>query len=246
MQLKELLNDMKYTVLQGSEQTEITDIVYDTRKIVPGCVFVCIVGTQRDSHDLAAQAVELGAAALVIDHTIPMPKDVAVIQVDFTRLAMAKMSAAYFGYPAQKLTVVGVTGTKGKTTTTHMIKTILEADGRMVGLIGTNGITIGDQHIETANTTPESYELQKAFANMVKAGCDTVLMEVSSQGLMMERVGGILFDVGVFTNISPDHIGPGEHPDFADYLHCKGLLFQRCKEGVVNMDALLVQCGHVW
>lgn len=236
MQLKELLNDMKYTVLQGSEQTEITDIVYDTRKIVPGCVFVCIVGTQRDSHDLAAQAVELGAAALVIDHTIPMPKDVAVIQVDFTRLAMAKMSAAYFGYPAQKLTVVGVTGTKGKTTTTHMIKTILEADGRMVGLIGTNGITIGDQHIETANTTPESYELQKAFANMVKAGCDTVLMEVSSQGLMMERVGGILFDVGVFTNISPDHIGPGEHPDFADYLHCKGLLFQRCKEGVVNMD----------
>lgn len=236
MQLKQLLVDVKHTVVQGNEEIEVSDIVYDTRKIVPGCVFVCIVGTQRDSHDLAAQAVELGAVALIIDHEIPLPANTTVIQVDFTRLAMANMSAAYFGYPAKKLTVVGVTGTKGKTTTTHMIKTVLEADGRKVGLIGTNGITIGDQHTETANTTPESYELQKAFANMVKAGCDTVLMEVSSQGLMMERVGGILFDVGVFTNISPDHIGPGEHPDFAHYLHCKGLLFQRCKQGVVNAD----------
>ena len=236
MQLKQLLNDLSYTVVQGDETIEITDIVYDTRKIADGCVFVCIVGTQRDSHDLAAQAVELGAKALIIDHDIDLPKGATVIRVDYTRLAMAKMSAAYFGYPAKKMTVVGVTGTKGKTTTTHMIKTVLEADGRVVGLVGTNGITIRDQHFETANTTPESYELQKAFANMVQAGCDTVLMEVSSQGLMMERVGGILFDVGVFTNISPDHIGPGEHADFADYLRCKGLLFQRCKEGVVNLD----------
>ena len=149
---------------------------------------------------------------------------------------MAQMSAAYFGYPARKMTLVGVTGTKGKTTTTHMIKTVLESAGHVVGLVGTNGITIRDTHMETANTTPESYELQKAFAQMVEAGCDTALMEVSSQGLKMERVGGIFFDVGVFTNISPDHIGPGEHADFEEYLHYKGLLFQRCRHGVVNAD----------
>lgn len=236
MQLATLLQDVEYTLRQGSAETDVCDIVYDTRKIRPGCVFVCIVGTQRDSHDLAGEAAAAGAAALVIDHDIPMPAGVTVVQVPFTRLAMAQMSAAYFGYPARKMTLVGVTGTKGKTTTTHMIKTVLESAGHVVGLVGTNGITIRDAHMETANTTPESYELQKAFAQMVEAGCDTALMEVSSQGLKMERVGGIFFDVGVFTNISPDHIGPGEHADFEEYLHYKGLLFQRCRHGVVNAD----------
>ena len=236
MQLATLLQDVEYTLRQGSAETDVCDIVYDTRKIRPGCVFVCIVGTQRDSHDLAGEAAAAGAAALVIDHDIPMPAGVTVVQVPFTRLAMAQMSAAYFGYPARKMTLVGVTGTKGKTTTTHMIKTVLESAGHVVGLVGTNGITIRDTHMEPANTPPESYELQKAFAQMVEAGCDTALMEVSSQGLKMERVGGIFFDVGVFTNISPDHIGPGEHADFEEYLHYKGLLFQRCRHGVVNAD----------
>lgn len=236
MQLAQLLQGLDYTMVQGSDTCEVNDIIYDTRRIRPGCVFVCIVGTQRDSHDLAAQAVEQGAAALVIDHDIPLPPGAAVVRVPFTRLAMACMSAAYFHHPAKKMTLVGVTGTKGKTTTTHMIKAVLEKAGRRVGLVGTNGITIGERHIETANTTPESYELQKAFAEMVEAGCDTALMEVSSQGLKMERVGGLHFDVGVFTNISPDHIGPGEHADFNEYLYYKGQLFQRCTHGVVNAD----------
>ncbi len=236
MQLAQLLQGLDYTMVQGSDTCEVNDIIYDTRRIRPGCVFVCIVGTQRDSHDLAAQAVEQGAAALVIDHDIPLPAGAAVVRVPFTRLAMACMSAAYFHHPAKKMTLVGVTGTKGKTTTTHMIKAVLEKADRRVGLVGTNGITIGERHIETANTTPESYELQKAFAEMVEAGCDTALMEVSSQGLKMERVGGLHFDVGVFTNISPDHIGPGEHADFNEYLHYKGQLFQRCTHGVVNAD----------
>ena len=237
MKLRHLLADLPHQILQGDDATEICDIVYDTRKIVPGCVFVCIVGTQRDSHDLALQAVELGACALIIDHEIEMPEqNITVVQVEFTRLAMAKMSAIFFDNPAKKMTVIGVTGTKGKTTTTHMIKAVLEQVGRKVGLIGTNGILIGEKQIPTINTTPESYQLQKSFREMLEAGCDTVLMEVSSQGLMMERVGGILFDIGVFTNISPDHIGPGEHKDFEEYLFYKSRLFQRCKIGIVNID----------
>ena len=128
---------------------------------------------------------------------------------------MALMSCNLFGNPARQMTVIGVTGTKGKTTTTHMIKSVLEAAGKKVGMIGTNGIYFMGRHQETANTTPESYELQKTFRQFVDAGCDVALMEVSSQGLMMDRVAGIHYNVGVFTNLSPDHIGPGEHKTFS-------------------------------
>ena len=159
-----------------------------------------------------------------------------VIRVKDSRYALAFVSAAYFGHPAEKLKVIGITGTKGKTTTTYLVKSILEHAGHKVGLVGTIEAVIGQEHIPANNTTPESYVLQEYFAKMVEAGCDTVVMEVSSQGLMLHRTQGFVFDYGIFTNIEPDHIGPLEHKDFADYMHCKGLLFKQCRVGIVNCD----------
>jgi UDP-N-acetylmuramoyl-L-alanyl-D-glutamate--2,6-diaminopimelate ligase len=162
--------------------------------------------------------------------------DATIIRVEDTRYALALMSAAYFGYPAQKLKVIGITGTKGKTTTTYMIRSILEAVGHKVGLIGTIEAIIGNEVIPAANTTPESYTLHEYFAKMLAAGCDCVVMEVSSQGLMLHRTAGIEFEIGIFTNLAKDHIGPNEHSDFEDYKRCKGLLFQQCRLGIGNVD----------
>ena len=238
MKLSALMEGVPCALVQGSMDTEIADIVYDSRKAAPGTLFVCIVGTQRDSHDFAADCAAKGAAAIVIQHPVPLEglDGVTVVQVESSRHAMALMSANLFGNPARQMTMVGVTGTKGKTTTAHMIRSVLEAAGRKVGMIGTNGVSYMGRHQDTANTTPESYELQKLFRTFLDAGCDTVVMEVSSQGLMMDRVGGIRYDVGVFTNLSPDHIGPGEHASFEEYRSWKGQLFRRCAVGVVNMD----------
>lgn len=153
-----------------------------------------------------------------------------------TRYALAFVSAAWFDHPAKKLTTIGITGTKGKTTTTYLVKSILENAGRKVGLVGTIEIIIGDTHIHAVNTTPESYLLQEYFAKMVESGCDTVVMEVSSQALMLHRTQGFVFDFGIFTNLEPDHIGPNEHGSFEEYAHCKSLLFQQCRVGIANVD----------
>ncbi len=238
MKLSKILENLDFTLEQGELSTEVSDIFYDSRIVAQGGLFVCIEGTQRDSHDFAEDCVNKGASVLVIQHDLKFkPKnDVAVVKVKNTRYAMALMSANYFEHPAKKMCMVGVTGTKGKTTTTHMLKSILETAGKTVGMIGTNGLYYAGTHRDTANTTPESYELQKIFAEFYAAGCDTVLMEVSSQGLMMERVAGVHYNIGVFTNLSPDHIGPGEHEDFEEYRMWKGQLFQRCDVGVLNID----------
>ena len=238
MKLEQLLEGVSYTLVQGSLELDIEDIIYDSRKAAPGRLFVCIVGTQRDSHDYAAQCVADGVTALVIQHDIDLSTvpGATVLKVESSRYALALMSGNLFGNPSRRMTMIGVTGTKGKTTTTHMIKSVLEAAGRKVGMIGTNGIYFLGHHQETANTTPESYELQKTFREFLDAGCDTALMEVSSQGLMMDRVAGIHYDIGVFTNLSPDHIGPGEHKTFEEYRSWKGQLFKRCTTGVVNID----------
>ena len=238
MKLEQLLEGVSYTLVQGSLELDIEDIIYDSRKAALGRLFVCIVGTQRDSHDYAAQCVADGVTALVVQHDIDLSTvpGAAVLKVESSRYALALMSGNLFGNPSRRMTMIGVTGTKGKTTTTHMIKSVLEAAGRKVGMIGTNGIYFLGRHQETANTTPESYELQKTFREFLDAGCDTALMEVSSQGLMMDRVAGIHYDIGVFTNLSPDHIGPDEHADFAEYLFWKRALFRRCRVGVFNND----------
>ena len=238
MNLEKLTEGVEFTLVQGTLDVEIADVLYDSRKAAPGMLFVCIVGTQRDSHDYAADCAAKGVAALVIEHDIDLTAvpGVTVLKVASSRRALALLSANYFGNPSREMTMIGVTGTKGKTTTTHMIKSVLEAAGRKVGMIGTNGIYYMGHHLDTANTTPESYELQKTFRAFRDAGCDTALMEVSSQGLMMDRVAGVHYDVGVFTNLSPDHIGPGEHKTFEEYRSWKGQLFQRCDVGIVNID----------
>ena len=238
MKLEQLMEGVPFTLVQGSMETEVTDIIYDSRKAAPGLAFVCIVGTQRDSHEFAADCAAKGVSVLVIQHDIDLSAvpEATVVKVESSRYAMALMSCNLFGNPAKQMTMIGVTGTKGKTTTTHMIKSVLEAAGKKVGMIGTNGIYFMGRHQETANTTPESYELQKTFRQFLDAGCDVALMEVSSQGLMMDRVAGIHYDIGVFTNLSPDHIGPGEHKTFEEYRSWKGQLFKRCDVGVVNID----------
>jgi UDP-N-acetylmuramoyl-L-alanyl-D-glutamate--2,6-diaminopimelate ligase len=149
---------------------------------------------------------------------------------------MAFISAAHFGNPADKLKVIGITGTKGKTTTTYLVKSILENAGHKVGLVGTIETIIGEEHIPALNTTPESYILQETFAKMVDVGLDTVVMEVSSQALMQHRTQGFVFDYGIFTNLEPDHIGPNEHASFEEYMACKGLLFKQWQVGIVNGD----------
>lgn len=236
--LKDLLSNLEYECIAGTEETEVTEVVYDSRKVTPGCLFICIVGANVDGHDFAAQVAEAGAKVLVVQKEVDLPAqaDVTVIKVEDTRYAMAFISASYFGNPAEELKVIGITGTKGKTTTTYLVKSILEQAGMKVGLIGTIEVIIGDTHIHANNTTPESYLLQQYFRQMADAGCDAVVMEVSSQGLMLHRTQGFVFDFGIFTNMEPDHIGPNEHKDFEDYMHCKGLLFQQCRVGIVNQD----------
>ena len=236
MKLEQLMEGVPFTLVQGSLDTEIADIIYDSRKAAPGLLFVCIVGTQRDSHAFAADCAAKGVSALVIQHDIDLSTlpGVTVVKVESSRYAMALMSANLFGNPARQMTMIGVTGTKGKTTTTHMIKSVLEAAGRKVGMIGTNGIYYMGRHKDTANTTPESYELQKTFREFLDAGCDTALMEVSSQGLMMDRVAGVHYDVGVFTNLTQDHLD--FHKTMESYCDAKAILFRNCSVGVVNAD----------
>ncbi|MCR5735437.1 MAG: UDP-N-acetylmuramoyl-L-alanyl-D-glutamate--2,6-diaminopimelate ligase [Lachnospiraceae bacterium] len=236
--LKDLIKDLEYETVQGSTDKKITKVVYDSRKLEEGCLFVCVKGAKFDGHSAAAEAAEKKAAALVVMDDVDTGdnKDITVIKVSDTRYAMALISAASYGYPARKLKIIGITGTKGKTTTSYLIKSMLENAGHKVGLIGTIEIIIGDEHIPAFNTTPESYVLQEYFDRMLKAGIDTVVMEVSSQGLMLHRTAGIDFEIGIFTNIEPDHIGPNEHKDFDDYLHCKSLLFRQCRIGIINGD----------
>lgn len=243
MQLTDLLKNISYECVHGNMEKDVYDVCYDSRKATNGSLFICIEGTNFDGHSVAKEVIEKGATVLVVSKEIEVEFDteITVIKVKDTRYAMAFISAAWFGNPAEKLTVIGITGTKGKTTTTYMVKSILEHAGRKVGLVGTIESIIGEKRIPANNTTPESFILQSYFAQMVEAGCDTVVMEVSSQGLMMHRTQGFTFDIGIFTNLEADHIGPGEHKDFEDYLRCKSLLFKQCRLGILNGDDVHVQ-----
>lgn len=239
MKLSKICEEIEYTLLQGSFETEVRDIIYDSRKIAPETMFVCMVGAVTDGHKYIPDAVEKGASVIVLEReeeAAQIPENITVLKVASARLALALMSATLFDHPARKLVTIGLTGTKGKTTTTYMIKKVLEMAGKKVGLIGTIGAMIGEEHLPSKNTTPESYELHRMFAAMVEAGCEYVVMEVSSQGLKLDRTAGILFDYGIFTNLSPDHIGPAEHASFEEYMECKSLLFRQCRIGIVNAD----------
>lgn len=236
MKLQKLVEHLDCKIIKGNLDVNVSDIIYDSRKVEKDSAFLCISGTAIDAHRFIPDAIEKGASVIVVEKEVEIEKDVTVIQVENTRKALAFMSAAYFDYPATKMTTIGLTGTKGKTTTTYMIQKMLEENHKKVGVIGTIGAVINGEKVKTANTTPESYELHYLFDKMVKAGCEYVVMEVSSQGLKMDRVAGITFDYGVFTNFSADHIGPTEHTDMEEYLYCKSLLFRQCKVGIVNSD----------
>lgn len=240
-ELKKLLERLEYECIQGNTDISISELVYDSRKAAKDDLFVCIKGTVVDGHEFIEEVAAKGVSAVVVQEEVKAPEGVTVIKVADTRYALAMLSAAFFDYPAETLKVIGITGTKGKTTTTYMVKSILEAAGYKVGLIGTIEAIIGKETIPASNTTPESYIIQKYFRKMLDAGCDCCVMEVSSQGLMMHRVAGFQFELGIFTNIEPDHIGPNEHASFEEYMECKGMLFRQCKTGIVNADDKHVQ-----
>ena len=236
MRLLEILQDIEYEILQGEIDIEIKGFTNDSRKVIEKGVFVCIKGAMSDGHTYAQAVAQAGVSAVVVEDEITLPKGVTVIKVKDSRYALALMSAAYYGYPAKKLRIIGITGTKGKTTTAYIIRNILKNAGYKVGLIGTIEAIIGEKHIPAKNTSPESIVIQEYFKEMVEIGCEYVVMEVSSQGLKYHRTAGIPFEVGIFTNLAVDHIGENEHPDFEDYKYCKSLLFKQCKLGIGNID----------
>ena len=236
MKLSEVLQGLKFEVLQGSTGISFRDIRNDSRKVQPGDLFFCISGAVSDGHKYVQDVAEKGAAVIVVEKPVAVPDTVTVIRVENTRYAMGMISSAFYGKPSEKLKVIGLTGTKGKTTTTYMIREMLERSGIKTGLIGTIEIMDGKQRIPANNTTPESMLLHKYLRDMVDNGCQAVVMEVSSQGLMLDRVVGVSFDYGIFTNLSKDHIGPNEHASFEEYRDWKAKLFTLCKTGIFNVD----------
>ena len=236
MKLKQLLSSCEYSLLNGNLDTDIVDVIYDSRKVTPGCAFVCLKGFNVDGHKFIPDAIEKGAVALIVEDDYNTDSDIAVVKTENTRIALANMSAEYFSHPAKELKTIAITGTKGKTTTVAMIRSILEKGGIKTATIGTLGIVIDNQIYKTNNTTPESYEIQQAMRRMVNEGCKAMVIEASSLGLKWHRTHGIDFDYGIFTNFSNDHIGKSEHADMEEYLYCKSLLFKQCKLGLINRD----------
>ncbi len=237
MKLEKLLEKIKYTADNYNPDIEINNISYDSRKATNGDLFVCIKGYLSDGHKYAKNAYNNGVRVFAVEKVLDLPQDATIIYVDDTRKFLALASAAYFNYPAEKLKTVAITGTKGKTSISYMLKTILENAGIKTGIMGTTGIYYGDTAIKTENSTPESYEIHYHFAKMVECGCKAVVVEATSQGFKLDRTAGINFDIGIYTNLSPDHIGGNEHADFNEYLNCKKMLFTQCKQAIANADS---------
>ena len=236
MKLSELFSDIEYTLLKGNMDIEINDIVYDSRKAHDGVMFMAIVGSQIDGHDYIEDAIKNGVRVILVSKGVSVSEDVTVIKVENTRRILSKLSMKLFRYPQNNLKTIAITGTKGKTTTSFMIKKILEEAGHKCGLIGTTGIYIGDKMYPAKNTTPESYETIKYMDEMVKKNIDYMVMEVSSQALKYDRVNDIIFDYGIFTNLTQDHIGENEHDSMEDYISSKAKLFNQCNYGIFNID----------
>lgn len=236
MKVAELISSLEYEVLQGTPDTEVVEIENDSRKVQPGYLFFCISGSVCDGHDFAAEVAQKGASVLIVERPVEVPEQVTVIQVPSCRYAMGVMSSVFYGEPSKKLMVIGITGTKGKTTTAYMLQSMLEQTGHKTGLVGTIEVRTGSRIVPAAQTTPESLALQRYLKEMLENGLDSVVMEVSSQALMLDRVAGVDFDYGIFTNLSEDHIGPNEHASFDEYRMWKSKLFKLCKIGIFNED----------
>lgn len=238
MKLSEILKNVNILSAAADMDTEISGICYDSRQVKKGDLFVAIKGFESDGHRFIPKALEQGAAAVLCQD---IPKDCGVyVQTDDCRRALALASREFFGNPASQMVMIGITGTSGKTTTSYLIKHMLETElGAKVGLIGTNGNMIGDEMMHSERTTPESYELQMLFRRMADEGCTHLVMEVSSHSLVLDRVAGIHYDVAVYTNLSQDHLD--FHGTMDEYARAKSLLFDRCENGVFNLDDEHVQ-----
>lgn len=237
MILASIVEGIEYKLLQGTLDTEVSMLANDSREIRAQGLFFCIPGSNVDGHDFASSVTEQGASVLVVEHPVMVENDtVTILQVESSRYAMGMISAAFYGNPSREMTVIGITGTKGKTTTTYMIQSMLNSAGHQCGLIGTIEMIVGEMHIPAKNTTPESLVVHQRMREMVDAGMDCVVMEVSSQGMMLDRVSGVEFDYGIFTNLSEDHIGPNEHKTFEEYMMWKKKLFSLCKKAFFNID----------
>lgn len=237
MKLLELLDGVKYKLVKGDLGKEIVNIQYDSRKVNSNDIFVCLSGFEVDGHEFANRAIEAGASVLICEKDLDfnsISDEVTVIRVEEGRKALAILSANYYGHPTKNLKLIGVTGTNGKTTSVYILKSILEKAGEKVGLIGTIANYIGDEKIKSERTTPESLELQKLFKEMVDKGCTYCVMEVSSHSLELDRVYGCSFEVGIFTNLTRDHLD--FHGTFDNYYNAKFKLFERSKTSVVNID----------
>ncbi|MEI6601940.1 MAG: UDP-N-acetylmuramoyl-L-alanyl-D-glutamate--2,6-diaminopimelate ligase [Clostridia bacterium] len=241
MLLRQIIDGLEIKTVNGNLDIDISDIAYDSRKVKKNALFVCIDGTTVDGHQYVMQAYENGAVAFLTSHEVGIPAGCTEVLVENTRTGLAFVADKFFSHPTGRFPVVGVTGTKGKTTTTYMMKQILEVEGKKVGLIGTIANMIGQQILYTERTTPEAYDLQALFCEMLEKHTDVAVMEVSSQGLMLDRVACCSFEIGVFTNIESDHIGPNEHTDFEDYLMQKLKFPPMCKQFLINADMHDVQ-----
>ena len=244
MELKKMLVGLEGLKVKGDLSIDIKGLEKNSKEIKEGYLFIAIKGFTTDGHTYIANAIENGATAVMIEEgcdlkSLKIPENVTIIMAKNTRQALAICSSNFYKNPSSKFKLIGVTGTKGKTTTTYMIKEILEKTGKKVGLIGTIATYINGKKIKDSDrTTPESLELQQLFSQMVEAGVEVVVMEVSSQSLKLHRVDGCEFDIVLFTNFSEDHISKNEHPDMEDYFQSKLKLFQMCKTGIVNADDL--------
>lgn len=235
MKLSEVLKGVSYECGNFTD-TDIKDIAYDSRKTGEGIIFVCLVGVNADGHKYALSAYENGSRVFLCEKDVDLPVDAVIIKVEDTRAALASVSCNFFRHPSKELSLIGITGTKGKTTTAHIVKFVLESGGIKTGIIGTVGASFGDTVLPTVNTTPESYELQRMLRLMVDGGCKACVMEVSSLGLKFHRTDGLHFAYGVFTNLYPDHIGTNEHESFEEYAFWKTQLFPMCEKAIINAD----------
>ena len=246
MELKKILIGLEGLKAKGSLDVDIKGIESNSQNIKKDYMFIAIKGFDTDGHQYINDAIKAGAKVIMVEEgcelkTIKLPTDVTLVMAKNTREALAICSCNFYENPSRKFKLIGVTGTKGKTTTTFMIKELLEKSGYKTGLIGTIATYInGEMITENNRTTPESLELQKTFAQMVEKGVEYVVMEVSSQSLKLHRVDGCKFDIVIFTNFSEDHISEKEHADMKDYFNSKVKLFQMCDNGIINADDLYV------
>lgn len=236
MVLQYLLRDLENYEIDGDNNVEINKIEYDSKKIEKNDIFVAIKGFEADGNDFIVDAIKNGAVCVIVEKNVSISnvENVTIVKVENTRIALAKMAASYYDYPAKKINMIGITGTKGKTTTAYMIRDILNAAGKKTGMIGTVYNTYGNVMIESSRTSPESLDLQKILKDMVDSGMKYCVMEVSSHALELHRVYGIHFIIGVFTNLSEEHLD--FHGNMDNYLKAKAKLFENCDFALVNSD----------